>query len=341
MLEDTQHNRTAEDFSVVLRMISGHFVAQIVATFAELGFAEHLAAGPQTSDALAERGRTDPAATYRLLRAGVMLGLVSHTDGVFAATRLLHTLRPGTPNSLGHLARAWTAPGHWLPWGRLPEVVRTGSSQADAALGGSIFEYFATNSEEGALFTRAVSELSTPVINEAVPVLELGATKTVADIGGANGAFVLSLLAANPHLHGSVLELPHAVPDARAEAHRRGLTDRFDVQVGDFFESVPAADLYLLKFILHDWSDEENVRILRNCRESLNPGGRLVIVEIVLGETSDPGIGALMDMNMQVMLPGRERSLAEFDALLAAAGFRRTGLTRLQVPYAMIEAELA
>ncbi|MEV0066224.1 methyltransferase [Amycolatopsis sp. NPDC050768] len=319
----------------------GHrrLLTQITATFAELNIARHLAGAPRTAGYVAEQENADAAATYRLLRAGVTLGLVTHAAGEFVATPLLATLLPRAPNSLGHLARAWAAPGHWQPWGAFTEVVRTGSSRVESALGCSIFEYFTKNSEEGALFSKAVTDLSTPVIAEAVPVLDVSATKTVADLGGANGAFVLSLMVEHPHLLGSVVELPHAVPDARSEADVRGLADRFSALEGDFFEAVPAADLYLLKFILHDWSDEENVRLLRNCRESLTPGGRLAIVEIVLGEAADPGIGALMDLNMLTMLPGRERSLAEFDALLSEAGLRRTKLTHLQAPYAVIEAQ--
>ncbi|WP_326837441.1 methyltransferase [Amycolatopsis rhabdoformis] len=330
---------TAEDFTTMLGMVTGGFVSQITAAFAELNIAHHLSGKPQPAAYVAEQEHADAAATYRLLRAGVTLGLVTHTAGEFAATPLLGTLLPGAPHSLGHLARAWAAPGHWQPWGAFTQVVRSGSAQVESALGCSIFEYFTKNVDEGMLFSKAVTDLSTPVIAEAVPVLDVRATRTVADLGGANGAFVLSLMAAHPHLRGSVVELPHAVPDARAEAERRGLAERFSAVEGDFFEEVPSADLYLLKFILHDWSDEENVRLLRNCRDSLTPGGRLAIVEIVLGEAADPGIGALMDLTMMTMLPGRERSLAEFDALLADAGLRRSKLTHLQAPYAVIEAQ--
>ena len=110
---------------------------------------------------------------------------------------------------------------------------------------------------------------------------------------------------------------------------------------GDFFEAVPAADLYLLKFILHDWEDEECIKILSRCREAMLPGGRLAVIELVLGELSDPGFGALMDMNMLAASPGQERSLDEYDALLAAAGLRRTAVSATGSPQSVIEAVAA
>ncbi|MFC0112035.1 methyltransferase [Kibdelosporangium aridum] len=331
---------TAEDFATMLTMVSGFFVTRISATFADLNVAEHLAAGPLTAADIAVKEAADPGYTFRLLRAGVTLGLVTYADGRFASTSLLGTLRADAPNSLRHLAQAWTAPGHWGPWAALTDAVRAGASQAEAVLGCGIFEYFTKNADEGALFTKAVTDLSIPVIKEAVPVIDITGVRTVADVGGADGAFVLSLMAAHTSLRGTVLELPHAVPAAAAEADKRRMTDRFSATEGNFFEYVPPADLYLLKYILHDWNDEDCLKILRNCRQSLHPGGRVAIVEIVLGEATDPGIGALMDMNMLAMLRGRERELAEFDALLAEAGFRRTKLTHLQAPYAVIEARV-
>ena len=110
---------------------------------------------------------------------------------------------------------------------------------------------------------------------------------------------------------------------------------------GDFFQSVPSADLYLLKEILHDWDDESCIRILKNCREAMLPGGRVAVVETIVGELSDPGPAALMDMNMLAAVPGQERSLTEYDALLSAAGLRRTGLFPTSSTQSVIEAVAA
>lgn len=96
---------------------------------------------------------------------------------------------------------------------------------------------------------------------------------------------------------------------------------------GDFFKEVPPAGLYLLRYILHDWSNEECIQILRNCRAALTEGGRVAVVDHLIGKIGEPGVASLMDMNMLVMLPGRERDSDEFDALFAAAGLRRIRVT--------------
>ena len=106
-------------------------------------------------------------------------------------------------------------------------------------------------------------------------------------------------------------------------------------------EAVPRGDLYLLKFILHDWDDDDCVTILRRCREAMEPGGRIAIIEMVVGDQTDPGVSALMDLNMLACTGGRERSLDEFDALLARAGLRRTAVLTKDSPQSVIEAVAA
>jgi O-methyltransferase domain len=104
---------------------------------------------------------------------------------------------------------------------------------------------------------------------------------------------------------------------------------------------VPAGDLYLLKFILHDWDDESCVKILRKCREAMAPGGRIAILEFVVGADGDAGLTALMDLNMLAVVNGRERSLPEFDALLHRAGLRRSAVLTTNSPQSLIEAVAA
>jgi hypothetical protein len=144
------------------------------------------------------------------------------------------------------------------------------------------------------------------------------------------------MLKANPDLRGGVFDLPHIVPDAAAAAKADGLNERFTTVGGDFFEEVPPADLYVLKYIMHDWDDDACVRILKNCRASLQDGGRVIVVDYLIPDIGIPGIAPLMDMNMLDMTGGKERETTEFDALFAAAGLRRTKITPVGA-YAVIE----
>jgi hypothetical protein len=149
------------------------------------------------------------------------------------------------------------------------------------------------------------------------------------------------LLKANPALRGTILERADVVPRAEAALAKRGLSSRCRVLAGDFFDSVPEADLYILKTILHDWDDQQSLNILRNCARAMRPNGRVVLVERVVPEHGDPGEAALSDLNMLVLLPGRERTASEFAELFRASGLRLDRISELVSSLALIEASSA
>ncbi|WP_082965317.1 methyltransferase [Mycobacterium sp. ACS1612] len=307
-------------------MVTGFWVTQIVRAAAVFNLADHLAAGIDTPDAIAAAESIDVDATRRLIRTCASLGLVTSADGVhFTGTSLLSTLRKDDPNSMRGMALAQAAPGHWLTWGRFPDAVRGGERQIRAAHGEAetIFDYFATHPDEGSLFTEAMSNLTATVANDIAAMIDTRSVDFALDVGGANGEIVRALMRANPDLRAGVFDLPHVVPEADAAARKDGLCDRFSAVAGDFFESVPTADLYLLKYILHDWDDETCIQILNNCRSALEEGGRIVVIDYLVGELGAPGLPPLMDMNMLVITGGKERGIDEFDDLFGAAGLRR------------------
>jgi hypothetical protein len=330
----------AKDYERMMGLVTGFWITQTVRAAALYNFADHLAAGTDTAEAIAEAESTDPDATRRLMRTCASLGLMASEDGRhFTGTSLLSTLQQDDPRSLRYFAISQSAPGHWLPWGRFPDAVRTGRHQVTAAHGdANIFGYFAKHLDEASFFTDAMSNLSRADALAIAAVLDTKDTALAMDIGGASGDVVRAMMRANPALGGGVLDLPHIVPAAAEAAKAEGLDGRFTAVGGDFFESVPAADLYVLKYILHDWDDASCVRILRNCRESLATGGRIAVIDLLVGEIGRPGLAPLMDMNMLGMTGGREREIAEFDALFAAAGLRRVKVSPAGA-FAVIEAQ--
>jgi hypothetical protein len=326
----------------MLKMITGYWVSQIVGTVAELGVADALAAGPATPETIAPRIGAEPRALARLLRGAAAVGLVTRDDqGRYAPTPLGDTLRTGVPGSMAGMAIAQKAPGHWLPWARFADAVRTGSRQTPAALGEELFPYYSKNPAEAAAFTGAMGNLSGLAAAETARVLDCCSAKRVVDVGGANGTLIAAVLRANPGLQGMVLDLPHVVADAKAAIAATGLADRCEVVGGDFFARVPEADVYLLKQILHDWDDAQCVQILRNCATAMRPGGRVAIVEMVIPDDGRPSLAQLMDLNMLVMLPGQERSRSEYAHLFEAAGLRFERLTETHSPFQVIEAARA
>jgi hypothetical protein len=323
----------------VFDLIMAGWGSQAVRALAAVSVAEHMAEGPVTADALASREGTDPGMTYRLLRAGVALGLATYDPRTrsFGATPLTAVLHGEHPESLKRYALAAIGPAFWRAAEMLPEAVRHGRNYAPDVLGSDVFGFFAKNPQEAQLFGAAMSDLSGPIVRSAVPLIRRGQARVAVDVGGADGAFVTELVRANPGLGGVVLDLPHAVDGVAASA--AGLDVR--AEAGDFFDRVPPADIFLVKHILHDWDDESCLRLLSVVRRAMNPGARVYVVEMVMEPGTPSSAAALMDMAMLFASTGSERDMAQYESLLTSAGLRQTAVHELRHPYRLIEAVAA
>src|ERR1700749_3322063 len=286
----TSLEHAEKDFGQMMGFIMGYFQTQIAGAIANYSIADHLAKGPATADEIAKWEGINPQATFRLLRACASLGLATYDGTQFTATPLLGTLRRDIPGSLHSFAAALAAPGHWLPWGQFSVALQTNAPQTFPTLGGSVWDYYKQQPEEGAAFNHAMHGFSSGLVKDVVQVIDTSNVKLAADIGGASGTLLYGLIAANPNLHGIVVDLPEPVGSAEAAARAQGLSNRSTAVPANFFEQVPAADLYLLKHILHDWSDDEAISILKRCRESILPGGKIAVVELLLGEMGEPSL---------------------------------------------------
>jgi hypothetical protein len=161
------------------------------------------------------------------------------------------------------------------------------------------------------------------------------------DIGGNHGGLLLALLDQYPGTRGILFDLPE-VTERMADAVRSAQHgERVELVGGDFFQAVPTADLYLLKMILHDWNDGECINILTNIRKSMNPGGRIAVIDCILPETPRPHYGNAMDMVMMVWTTGKERKLSEFKVLFAAAGLTLDRVTENPAGQSVLEAVLS
>jgi SAM-dependent methyltransferase len=322
----------------LLGMINGYWISQVVRAAADLRLADHLAAGALTAGEVAGLESSDPSTTYRLMRACAGLGLLSYdNDGRFTVTPMGVLLQSGVPGSLRDHALVFGAPGHWLPWGQLPEAVRKGGTQAADVLGADLFDYLGGQPEEAAQFAASMEALTAGVAAGAARVVDVSGVSLAVDVGGGTGELVRELMRANDGLRGMVLDLPQAAAAAQQAAEAEGLGSRFSGVGGDFFTEVPAADLYLLKAILHDWDDDSCVRILRNCREAARPGGRVVVIENVIRDPARDRFAALLDMNMLAVTSGQEREVAEYDALFAASGWQRAAVHPLPGARSLLE----
>lgn len=328
-----------DDTGRMLQMMTGYWVTQVVRTAAELRIADHLHPDGATAAEVAAVESLDPGATFRFLRACASLGLATSADGKrFESTSMLETLRTDHPASLRDLALWGGAESHWLPWGRLADAIRTGTTRAQDALGAPFFDWLATRPGEGEVFTNSMTAMTRNLAHQLADVIDIKDAEVAVDVGGAGGNLVQTLMRRHPGLTGTVLDLPHVETEADDSARSLGVADRFTFVGGDFFDEVPSGDLYLLKFVLHDWDDDACVRILRNCVETIRPGGRVLVMELLVDEVGTPGLAPLMDLNMMALSTGRERSAGEFEALFARAGLTLARITPSESLVSVLEA---
>lgn len=331
---------TVPPSAAMMGLITGYWVSQAIGVVAKLGVADQISQGPRASDELAGAVSAEPQALYRVLRLLASIGVLDEVaPRTFGLTALGETLCSDAPDSVRNFAITETAPGHWLPWGRLDESVRTGQAMTYATLGMGLFDWYAQNPDEAGYFNAAMGNLSALAAGELVRVYDFSSVRTVADIGGAHGVLLAAVLGANPAAHGILFDLPHVIATARDAMAAQGLLKRCELVSGDFFDAMTAgADLHLLKQIIHDWDDEQATRLLRNCHRALAPNGKLLLVEMVIPPDNRPSPAQAMDLNMLVVAGGRERTENEYRDLLQAAGFRLERIIPTHSPFSVIEA---
>jgi hypothetical protein len=306
----------------MVQLLAGFQVSQALYVAAKLDLATMLVDGPRSAAELAAAAEAEPGHVGRLLRTLASLGAFDDRgDGTYGLTPLGATLARGIPGSVRDLALTWMET-HYAPFSRLLDGVRQGEPAATLHYGRPFFDWLGSSPEQVERFTGAMAGLTDGIKAQALAGYALPPGELVADVGGADGMVLTTLLAADPARRGLVLDLPHVVPAAQRRLEQLGLADRVAVVGGDFFAAVPeGGDAYLLKAVLHDWPDEECVAILRNCRRAVAPTGVVLVVEQLLDLAPDPVRTAFSDLNMLVAPGGRERELAEYGTLLTAAGF--------------------
>jgi O-methyltransferase domain/Dimerisation domain len=290
-----------------------------IATAAKLRLADALADGPLPLADIAQRTGTDAPSLYRLLRALASTGFFAETSqNVFGNTASSECLREDVPGS----QRDWVL---WnfsdldgLPeaWERLAETIRTGEAAFDKAHGCNLWEHGRQHPESATRFNntmRSGSEGITPAIAMAY---DWHRFPVIADIAGGIGTQLVAILDNCPDSSGILFDRQHV--GAQVIPHAR-----MQFVAGDFFASVPTgADAYLLRWIVHDWSDQRALDILKSVWRAMKPSARLILAEAIVPPGSEFDLGKWADVLMLVLLAGRERTEAEFQSLLAAAGFK-------------------
>jgi len=325
---------------VLSAMLSGHLVTQAISAAARLGIPDLVARGPRNVQTLARASgvRADPL--YRMLRALADAGVVAELPRRrFGRTPLSDLLRSDVSGSLRAVALLAGEPWRRVSYD-LIDALRGGRSPFERAHGMPLYTYLARRPGALRLFTEVMEEHWTALRRAVVGFRTFARAQTIVDVGGGSGALLAAILEANPAASGIVLDLPAATAVARRRLAAAGLSRRGRVMVGDFFRRVPpGGDVYVLAFVLHNWDDRRALTILRNCRAAMSDGARLVIIEVIVPRSARPSPARIHDLEMLVFTPGgRERTAAEYGALLSAAGLRVRRTVTTGTPVSFIEA---
>jgi hypothetical protein len=310
------------------QMVFGAGLSRAISSIAELGVADQIEAGsPQPIESLARATGAHERSLYRILRFLASHGIFQESGNRhFDHTPLSRCLRSDAEGSFRSAAQI----GHRIfpYWDGLHHSAITGNSGFTKVFEQPLFDYLGTHPDVAPIFDAAMTAIhghETPAMLDAY---DFSAVHVLADIGGGNGSLIGAVLRRYPHLNGILFDLDHVVKRTRESLKEYGVEDRCSLIEGNFFESLPpGADTYLFRHIIHDWSDEQSVQILKNCRKVTPNDGRLLILEAVVPTGNDPSLAKDFDMVMLVLPGGIERTEEEYRLLLEQSGFQLISVT--------------
>jgi SAM-dependent methyltransferase len=310
---DVQSSKRLMEFAI------GGWFTQAISVAAELGIADLLIEGPRTAEELAEEADAHSGALYRVLRALASIGIFSEDeDGRFYLTPVAENLRSDVPNSLRSFA-IMTGAEFYQSWGNLLYSAKTGKEGYDKTFGKPFFQHMIEHPDRHAIYDKAMMVHGIVETEPMLDAYDFSAFETVMDVGGGNGLMLAAILNRHPAVKGILFDLPAVADRANESFSDPDLSGRCQVVGGDFFTSVPSADVYVLRHIIHDWDDDDAITILSNCRKAMNPEGRVLLVETVIPPLNEPCFGKWLDL-MMLIVGGRERTEEQYRRLLPQAG---------------------
>lgn len=305
----------ASPSQTILELSTAYWSSRCLHVVAELGVADALDEAPRTAAELAAKTGTDAGALHRVLRLLAHRGIFELRDGRFVHNDVSRLLRTGVAGSLRCVARTFGLPLWWSAYGALEHSLKTGLPAAQSVTGQSAFSYLGQHPEEARLFGETMATLSGAQMAPLLEAYDFGNAKVIGDIGGGLGHLLEAVLGRSPQVQGVLFDRPEVIEEAR-KAQVPGIT----YVAGDFFrDPIPPCDMYLIKRVLHDWSDADAVAILRNIKAGAPRGARILLIEGVLSEDTLGPLSSL-DVEMLVMTGGKERTREEWERLLVEAG---------------------
>jgi hypothetical protein len=295
----------------------GFWHSRALAVATELELAELLADGPLPVEILASRTQTDPLSLFRLMRALESLGIFKQVSPrLFANTPASECLRRNAPASQWAPVQTILSVGHgqYEAWAGLLDGLRTGKTAFDAQFGCPYWQWLQRNPGISEVFNETTRAMGITIAPAVAAAYDWGRFPVIADIGGGIGGQLTTILNAHSSCRGILFDRADVI--SKAPPH-----DRVERIGGDFFKSVPAgADAYILRWVIHDWNDPDAIAILKNVRQPMKAGSRVMLIEELVPDPPKPTMGMWLDPHMLIMAGGRERTAAEYRELYANAG---------------------
>lgn len=300
-----------------------YLLSSAIIAAADLGIADLLWKNPeQTVDQLSNTLKIDPRYLFRLLRY-----LVSHQifaqnpNGTFSLNPEAAYLSDEHPESIRHALLV--TPGlRWNAIGAIREAVTHGKPAFDLLHGKTYFEYLAENPEAEKKFNSHMTTYTQEEDRLIAPLLPLNKSHTVMDIGGGEGQFLNEILNHFSDIRGILFDLNNVISNKKIQHDWK----RWEALGGSFFDALPKtnADSYVLKRVLHNWGDEDCIRILSNIRQTMKEGSSLFIIEGVVPENTSQHPSKDTDLFLMTLFPGSERTAKELEELAKQAHLQIT-----------------
>jgi len=326
---------------LMMQLLFGKQLTYSLSGVARLGVADHMDGTAKTVEDIAARCGAHAPSLYRVMRMLAGFGVFKEGPARhFALTPVGELLKTAAPGSLRYMAMMFGEEFSTRAYEHIAACLRTGGDGISEAYGKQIWEVLAERPGQRDTFQQAMTNSTAVAAQAIVEAYDFSGITRLADVGGGHGLLLAAILRANPKLQGALFDRPEVVGSVPDDGRFAGCDGRIAIEAGSFFERVPEnCDAYLMKHIIHDWSDEHCRTILTLMRKTLPKDGRVLLCEMVVTDEPGPTPAKLLDIEMLVMtVGGKERTEQEFRELFAACGLKLSRIVPTGRPISVIEA---
>jgi C-methyltransferase len=323
----------------MMNNIENFWVSKAVVTVIKLNIAEHIASGTNKLDQLAEVTLTNRDALYRLLRMLCAHGIFKLSkNGIYSLTPYSKVLLDGE-GSIKYMLQSHLGKVHFDIFSEIDYTLKTGISASRKLFNKDIFSHVQDSPAQHDVFVKGMgntSDLFAPVLLSSY---NFSPYRYIIDIGGGHGSLLCHILTRYKGLKATVFDCKHVVERAAANIESYGLKERIKIADGSFFDEVPrGGDLYILKNIVHDWGDENSIKILKNVHKAMEPRSTMLVIDTIIKNDNSYSYGKMLDILMLLGTEdGRERTLEEFREVFDKSGFKIKRVIPTVSPFSLME----